>query len=74
MAADLQACKHDVLAEYFRQQSHSGAIVGGVLGGAVGGAIGGALDADSSSMKSSDIDPAVEQCMKKKGYIGTSEN
>ena len=67
MAADLKSCKLAVLHQY-AQQSHI------VLGGAVGGVIGGALNSSNNTMTPADIDPAIEQCMREKGYVGTSEN
>ena len=73
MAEDLKSCKQTVLNQY-SHQSHSGAIMGGILGGAVGGAIGGSLDSSNNTMTPADIDPAIEQCMREKGYDGTSEN
>lgn len=76
MADDLKACKREAFHSYFEGRSQNGAVVGAVLGGAIGGALGGALDAKNATneMKTSDIDPAIEQCMRKRGYEGTSRN
>lgn len=70
---DLRDCKHVTIAAFENGQSHTGALLG-VLGGGLGGAIGGAIDANNGTMKPSDIDPAIETCMRDKGYAGTSEN
>lgn len=57
-------------------------IIGGVLGGALGGALagaivgggaaGGASSNNDGAMKTSDIDPYIENCMAARGYAGTS--
>lgn len=77
MSSDLKTCKILVLTEYSKSQTHTGLVAGAVMGGAIGGMIGGALDASngpSQAMKPRDIDPAIEQCMRRHGYNGTSEN
>jgi hypothetical protein len=74
LSSDLWDCKQDVQHRYFASQNQSGVVAAGVLFGGVGGAVAGALNANSGTMKTSDIDPAIEACMKQRGYTGTSEN
>ena len=62
----LRACQEKVEHDYAYGQSHIGAILLGPIGAL--------LDVDSGAMKASDIDPAIERCMRERGYDGTSEN
>lgn len=76
---DLHLCKEEVNHVYFSDKPDTGFLAGaaGALGGGIGGALVGAgtgLSTPSNSMKLSDVDPYIEKCMLKKGYIGTSEN
>jgi hypothetical protein len=66
MAGDLKACKISVVNEYESGHSHLAPLLG-----AIGGAV--APD-DDNAMKLSDMNPAIEKCMREHGYVGTSEN
>jgi hypothetical protein len=76
MSDEVRTCKKMVIDQYFAGRSNSGLITGAVLGGAVGGAIGSAVDASNTpnTMKSGDIDPAIEECMRAKGYAANPDN
>lgn len=79
---DLTDCQHEVVDKYQRSQPPmtGGQIASAVAGGALGGAIGGAIlgsaigsDADNNhTMKPSDINPNIDNCMHGKGYSGHS--
>ncbi len=81
MASDLYNCKIEAVHKYKESQPAItgvevlGIAAGGVLGGAIGGAAVGAVVSQNeglNSMKKSEINPYVEECMSDKGYSGTS--
>jgi len=76
MSGDLKECKRIAVHAYSEGRFNGGSAVGGAIGGALGGAIGGLLDASTTTndMKPSDINRMTEQCMKSRGYIGTSSH
>lgn len=72
---DLKSCKREAIHKYFEGRAQDGVVVGSAIGGAFGGALVGALNSNNNNdMKTSDIDPYIEKCMREKGYEGTSEN
>lgn len=69
---DLSECHQKAFDAYNAKQKSdpTGAVIGGIFGGAIGGAIAGA--ATNSSDDKIDINKAIHDCMKKKGYAGES--
>jgi len=72
LSADLNECRDEVNRVYFASQ-HNGFGVFAPLG-LLGGVLKASADAEHPPMLPNQIDPAIEACMKKHGYIGTSEN
>lgn len=77
MSDALSSCKKESIHKYYADKPDLGMINGaaGVAGGAIGGALAGALTGAAtpdSAMKLEEINPYIEKCMKKNGYIGTS--
>lgn len=76
MSDTLSSCKLEANHAYFSDKPDLGVAAGaaGVLGGAFGGALVGAATGvvtPDNTMKTSEINPYIENCMKKHGYIGT---
>lgn len=75
-ASDTKVCKNEVIRQYFEAHPHTGLFVGALAGGIVGGAIGATVDeaSDGDKMQLSDMKPAIEACMRQKGYEANSDN
>ena len=79
MRESLKECQHKAIIKYNDSElpmtgdQMAGAIVGGALGGAVGGAIFGSAIGSSvderHTMKTSEIEPYVDDCMADEGYV-----
>lgn len=77
MAADTRACKQEVIHEYFADKPDTGWAGGLGIFGAIGGAAAGAIEASDTppnAMKLSDMKPAIEACMRAKGYAANADN
>lgn len=72
MGSVLRTCRYDSMQAVAQDQPHGGLLVGAVLGGAVGAVIGAAVDGPGSPKP--DVNQLIEQCMRQRGYDGTSEN
>lgn len=71
LKADLQNCKMSAVHQYNIQKSSVSDILS--IAGPIGSlASVGVSENDDSPIKLKDLNPMTEQCMKKKGYNGTS--
>lgn len=74
LSDDLLACKMRVNHEYYDQKTWLSSAAEG-LGGAAGGLVSvGVTEVDGSTIKVGDLNSRVEDCMRGKGYEGTSSN
>lgn len=72
LSADLSYCKNKVINEYISHTDHLGAAIGGGFAGPIGGAVGGIIEGSENQTPKKDLNIEIENCMIKKGYIGTS--
>ena len=72
MQPALSSCRYGSMQTVGQAQPHGGLLVGAVLGGAVGAVVGAAVDGPGSPKP--DVNQLIEECMRQRGYDGTSEN
>jgi hypothetical protein len=72
LTSDLRACKRIAIDEYLAKTrpDRGTTALAGVLAGGIGGAVVGAASLDQTELDK--IDPRIEECMREKGYDGTS--
>lgn len=72
-------CIHEAVHKYYSDKNSDAGLYAGLLGGAIGGAVGGASAGGivgggiaangNTSMLSSDVEPYINYCMLKRGFV-----
>jgi len=73
----LKECRHNTFKKYYDAHANddkTGVVAGGVLLGPIGAVLGDSIANSGNTLPKLDLNVEMENCMKAKGYTGTSEH